>query len=509
MKNRIFKYIIGAFVISTSLVSCSLDTSPTDAVEESKVFTTTADNEKVLIGAWGQLMESFYSFANPGYGAFLRAGDAMGSDVVLNGRYGFRDHYAFKALYGRGGTNTHSWELTYNTINNVNHVITKVDASEGSVSDKKRIKGQALALRGFMYLHLASNYSFAIDVNPNALTAPIYLEPTTINSSPKALASVRELYNQAVQDLEEALSLIPDTQTYRRGNAKGKIDQEVVLGLLSRATLYARDWEKAKKYSDALLAINDYLMTEEEYKGGFNDASNKEWIWGHQQTPNQSDASYQFNFLDVTSKESFYFSFNADPYFREMFDEGDYRKKMIYWAPDPANDKPKEGDEAYMRYAKFKFKAGQIADIVLMRTSEIYLINAEAKAQLGDGDALNKLNALKVARGGSQMNGLQGKALLEAIWVERRKELFGEGFSLVDIIRNQQSVVRKSYPQTKLVPFSYEVLDSNGKVNVVTVNLLPLGHRILNFPDQSDFAPNSKYYLFRVPLVEERENGNI
>lgn len=509
MKNRIFKYIIGAFVISTSLVSCSLDTSPTNAVEESRVFTTTAGNEKVLTGAWGQLMETYYTYANPGYGAFLRAGDAMGSDVVLNTRYGFGSHYAFNALYGRGGTNTHSWNLTYETINNVNHVITKVDASEGTVNDKKRIKGQALALRGFMYLHLASSYSFAIDVNANALTAPIYLEPTNINTAPKALATVGELYKQAIKDLEEAYVLVPDTQTYRRGDAKYKINREVVLGLLARTTLYAKDWEKAKKYSDELLDLNDYLMNEEEYKSGFNDVANREWIWGQMQTPNQSNASYQFNFLDVTSKESYYFSFNADPYFRDLFDDGDYRKKMIYWAPDPANDKPKEGDEAYMRYAKFKFKAGQIADIVLMRTSEIYLINAEAKANLGDGDAISKLNALKASRGAKEVVGIQGRELLEAIWIERRKELFGEGFSLVDIIRNQQSVVRKGYPQSNKVPFSYETIDSSGKVNVVTVNLLPLGHRILNFPDKSEFVSNSKYYLFRIPLVEERENGNI
>ena len=36
--------------------------------------------------------------------------------------------------------------------------------------------------------------------------------------------------------------------------------------------------------------------------------------------------------------------------------------------------------------------------------------------------------------------------LLETIWLERRKELWGEGFSLIDIIRNQQTVVRKAYP---------------------------------------------------------------
>lgn len=506
MKNKIVKYILGTVLLSTSLVSCNLDTSPTDAVEDSKVFKTTAGNDKVLIGAWGYLMETFYTYANPGYGAFLRTNDAMGDDVVLNKRYGFGSHYAFSALYSRGGTNTHSWNLTYKTINNANNVIANVNGSEGTVVDKKRILGQALALRGFMYLHLASSYSFAINVDPNAKAAPIYLEPTTKNSVGKPAATVRELYKQAIVDLEEALSLIPES--YER-NAKYKIDHQVVLGLLSRATLYARDWEKAKKYSDALLAKNDFLMSEAEYKSGFNDVSNREWIWGHGQTPAQSNASYQFNYLDVTSPESGYYSFNADPYFRDLFDDSDYRKSMIYWAPDPGSTKPKNDEIAYMRYAKFKFKTGQIADIVLMRTSEIYLINAEAKAQLGDGDAIVKLNELKRARGAKEVVGLSGQDLLDAIWLERRKELFGEGFSLIDIIRNQQKVIRKDYPQTKKVVFTYDEMDSNGVVKEVKVNLLPQGHHVLKFPDQSEFIPNSKYYLYRIPDVEQTTNPNL
>ena len=32
-------------------------------------------------------------------------------------------------------------------------------------------------------------------------------------------------------------------------------------------------------------------MTESEYKAGFNSVDNKEWIWGHAQTNDQSNAS--------------------------------------------------------------------------------------------------------------------------------------------------------------------------------------------------------------------------
>jgi len=159
-----------------------------------------------------------------------------------------------------------------------------------------------------------------------------------------------------------------------------------------------------------------------------------------------------------------------------LFDDGDYRKKIINWATDPGKD-PKKEAFIWMRVAKFKFKPGAIADIVLMRTAEIYLINAEAKAHLQLASALEPLNALKTARGAERVSGLSGNELLENIWLERRKELFGEGFSLIDIIRNQQTVVRKEYIQTSKINYTYT--DANGASQ--TVALIPQGHRILNF----------------------------
>ena len=308
--KTIFKYIFSVALGSIMLTSCDLDTIPTTYVDAGSVFGKTGDAEKVLNGGWNYLMETFNSYANPGYGAMLRANDAMGSDVVLNSKYGFRTHNEFSAIYGKGGTNTLSWLLAYRVINDCNGVLDNIDAAEGTQADRNRIKGQALALRGFLYLHLASCYSFAIDKDPDAVCAPVYTQSTdeTIAAEGKPASSVSEVYAQSINDLEEALELIPET--YVR-DAKHKIDNEVVLGILSRACLYARQWEKAKTYSDKLLTKNNYLMTESEYKAGFNSVDNKEWIWGHAQTNDQSNASYQFHYLDTTTKGSYYYSFHV------------------------------------------------------------------------------------------------------------------------------------------------------------------------------------------------------
>ena len=503
-----FKYIFSLALGAGIFTSCDLNTIPTNYVDAGSVFSKTGDAEKVLNGGWNYLMETFNSYANPGYGAMLCANDAMGSDVVLNDKYGFKSHNQFNAIYGKGGTNTLSWLLAYRVINDCNGVIENIDNAEGTQTDRNRIKGQALALRGFLYLHLASCYSFAIDKDPDAVCAPIYTQSTdkTIASEGKPAASVSEVYSQSISDLEEALKLIPET--YVR-NSKHKIDNQVVLGILSRACLYARQWDKAKTYSNQLLAKNNYLMSETEYKDGFSDVSNKEWIWGHPQTSDQSNASYRFQYLDTTTPGIYYYSFNVDPYFRDLFDEGDYRKKLLFWATDPGAN-VESAAYVWMRYAKFRMRDLQgaedgVSDILLMRVSEIYLINAEAKARLNDPDAVNKLNELKAARGAKKADiGLSQQNLLDAIWTERRKELWGEGFSLIDIIRNQQTVVRNAYPETKI---DYTYTDSKGQVQ--TIQKTPQGHRYFTFPDKSNFVPNSKYYLYRITDAEESANENL
>lgn len=492
--------------------SCDLQTDPTTSVSASEVFKTYEDGETVLNGTWRFMMESWWSYANPGYGAFMRASDAMSSDVVLNTRYGFSSHYAFSAIYGRGGTNSLSWEISYQTINNCNNVIEQMDYVSGSETDRNRVKGQALALRGFIYLHLASLYSFAIDHDPNAVCVPIYTHPTAGDYLSQALtgapaSSVKEVYDQALSDLTEAIALIPES--YKRSDAsdKYKIDRRTARAILARAALYARQWDVAYDAAEKVLADNDYLMTEAEFKGGFNDISNGEWIWGHPQTDDQSNPSYQFNYLDTTTPGSYYYSFNVDPWFRENYGDGDYRKEMIYWATDPGGD-PNTAGLVWMRNSKFRFRNidTMVGDIILMRNAEMYLIAAEAGAHLGKANASQRLNEVRTARG-AQARTSTGDQLLEDIYMERRLELWGEGFGLVDIIRLQKSVERKEWPATEADYVAYTWTDDNGEEH--TRMIQPQGHRIIKFPDGSAFCPNSKYYLFRITSNEELTNTQL
>lgn len=79
-------------------------------------------------------------------------------------------------------------------------------------------------------------------------------------------------------------------------------------------------------------------------------------------------------------------------------------------------------------------------NIPIMRVADVILMLAEVKAGLGaDTEAVSLVNQIRErAFGNSSHNisGLSGEALEEAILMERKFELFGEGHTSYDLVRS-------------------------------------------------------------------------
>jgi len=95
--------------------------------------------------------------------------------------------------------------------------------------------------------------------------------------------------------------------------------------------------------------------------------------------------------------------------------------------------------------------------------------------------------------------------LISEILIERRKELWGEGFALSDIIRTQGKVDRKAYVDAKGNAIMVDVVGEDGVVKKVTGK----GHRVIQFPNDTKFVENSPYYLFSIPFLETDRNPNL
>lgn len=474
------------------LAGCSgdfLDKEPTDSVSSDEVGVP-GNAERLFNGAWYNLFEYGTTYANIGYRALQCQDDMMADDVVSRPAYGFNSSYQFNDIAIPNNSRTSfAWYLIYKTIDNCNTAI----AIDGDSEEFFQAKGQALALRAFCYLHLAQHYQFTYLKDPTAPCVPIYTEPTTSETVPKAKSTVAQVYQRVFDDLNLAQSYLKN-YTRKGDGQKFKPNTNVVNGLLARAYLLTGQWEEAAKAAVAARQGYSLMTTTAEYEG-FNNVSNKEWIWGHPQTLAQSDASYNFYYLDATYVGA-YSSFMADPHFRDTFSEGDIRLGLFQWMR-----------EGYLGYKKFHMRADDTADIVLMRASEMLLIEAEALAREGFPEkAVIPLNELRHARGLGDYD-LTGKSqddVVNEILMERRRELWGEGFSITDILRTQQSVKRVALSVEEQAQ-QVDAWQEGGGFAKRT----PLGHWFLTFSGGDAFVPNSINYLYAIPKAEIDANPNL
>lgn len=488
MKKYIYPYM--AFLLL--LAGCSgdfLDKEPTDSVSSDEVGVP-GNAERLFNGAWYNLFEYGTTYANIGYRALQCQDDMMADDVVSRPAYGFNSSYQFNDIAIPNNSRTSfAWYLIYKTIDNCNTAI----AIDGDSEEFFQAKGQALALRAFCYLHLAQHYQFTYLKDPTAPCVPIYTEPTTSETAPKAKSTVAQVYQRVFDDLNLAQSYLKN-YTRKGDGQKFKPNTNVVNGLLARTYLLTGQWEEAAKAAAAARQGYSLMTTTAEYEG-FNNVSNKEWIWGHPQTLAQSDASYNFYYLDATYVGA-YSSFMADPHFRDTFSEGDIRLGLFQWMR-----------EGYLGYKKFHMRADDTADIVLMRASEMLLIESEALAREGFPEkAVIPLNELRHARGLGDYD-LTGKSqddVVNEILMERRRELWGEGFSITDILRTQQSVKRVALSVEEQAQ-QVDAWQEGGGFAKRT----PLGHWFLTFSGGDAFVPNSINYLYAIPKAEIDANPNL
>jgi len=463
--QSILAAVAGLF-LATSCSSSFLDTDPTDAVSSDKV--SVPENTEALVnGAWYNLFDYSSTYANIGYRALQCLDDMMASDIVSRPKYGFNSSYQFNDIaIPSDGRTSFAWYLIYKTIDNCNTAI----SIKGDSEALRQAQGQALALRAFCYLHLVQHYQFTYLKDKDAPCVPIYTEPTTSTTEPKGKSTVAQVYQRIFDDLNLA--------------------QEYLEGYVRKG-----QWGEAAKAAEAARKGYSLMTTTAEYEG-FNNISNKEWIWGSPQTLSQSDASYNFYYLDATYVGA-YSSFMADPHLKDTFIEGDIRLPLFQWMR-----------EGYLGYKKFHMRSDDTADLVLMRSSEMYLIEAEAKVR--DGVALDQavipLNTLRNARGigNYDVTGKTNEAVIDEILMERRRELWGEGFGITDILRTQKTVERTALSEEvqKTEVDCWQEGGSFAKRN-------PLGHWFLSFPNGKAFSENSSYYLYAIPEKEMNANPNL
>lgn len=501
MKHIHHLYLLTLLILFSACGDDFFETSPATQITTPEVFSSENNIDAFINGALRYLMENSTSQDNPGLPTIFLTHEVMGEDAFArDGRYGYRDSYPYRDPYDNTTRRAlFFWTLQYTSIDHANNIIANITLDEGSKPRLKHLKGQAYALRAFNYLNLVRQYQFTYAKDPHAKAVPLYTEPTNPSTVPKERATVQEIYDLVLSDLKEAEKLLPGFER----SIKNRLNLNVVHGLFARTYLTLEEWELAADYAGKARAGYP-VMSPGQFTEGFNDVSNPEWIWGHPQTASQNrgGASY-LAYLETTPYTTnangthLYYGYNSimpDPHYVELFEEGDIRRSLLEIATQPA-----EAIYAHYRNKKFRNKyPNHDGHIVLMRSAEQLLIEAEAKARLNDvTGAVSTLNELRSKRGLTPLTAgdFTREAIIGEILLERRRELWGEGFRLYDILRLQTAPVRLESTETF-------VDDDSRTVGV-------RGHWITRFPDGSELSPNSDYYLFPIPLNEINNNPNL
>lgn len=441
---------IALCVGTLGLQSCRnefLDTKPTQEISAQAV-TETVDNMFLSING---MYRSMYAWQNEqqdqaGHTGMMIKLDALGDDLVFpeiaNGWYidnvnwqGHMNENAMDALF--------PWRFYYKLIRNANVLINDGEKATGDESLKRNVIGQAYAFRAFSHFLLVQLYAKRYDKNNlNEEGIPLRL---VVDDEPLQRSSIKEVYEQINKDLDKAIELLSGSTRKH----KSHFDESVVRGIKARVALITQNYaiavEEAKKARGGFT-----LMTNEEYKAGFNKLSNREWIWGCEIISDQT--AYFANFGAYMSRNFSSSNIRRAPKvvsqsLYEKFPATDVRTQVI----DPTGEhKDLELSNIFAKYPYTSQKFLSVStgdsrlDVPYMRAGEMYLIEAEALARLGEWEKSKTVFTEFTKNRDPKYTTPKpnGEEYINEILDSRRLELWGEGFRFLDLKRLNQPLKR-------------------------------------------------------------------
>ena len=389
-------------------------------------------------------------FGQKGYDIYT---DMISSDMVLAGlNYGWYTRIVnYQTTVNFTDINNYKpWRYYYRIILSSNQIIAAFGGNDfiPESAEAKHIMGQAKALRAYAYFYLAQLYQK--EYSADELILPIYTD-TKAPNQPKSSAA--DVYALIIKDLTDSETLL---STFNREN-KSSINQSVAQGLLAYAYGAQGNYQKVLEVTNKIIAKNEFPLTtasqlvgKVDSKGklinadsGFNNVATPSWMWGVDLTvANDLDLVSWWGQVD---RYTYSYAWAGDPKtmdkkLQDQIKSTDIRKEQF----------TSSGRPSFKFFDPNRVIGGQrtvTTDYIYMRIEEMYLLNAEAQAKLGnDSDARTTLKTLLTIRNvdGVYLNSMSGTTLQKEIYLQTRIEFWGEGKSYLAMKRNKATVTRGS-----------------------------------------------------------------
>lgn len=311
------------------------------------------------------------------------------------------------------------WNNSYNVIYAANSVIEGIEASSGiPQADADRLIGEALFVRTYLHFYLSQLFGPVPYVAQTDYRINATLPRTDVPAFLTLLSS----------DLEHAALLLPEEYT---GQNRVRVNRSAAKALQARIFLYAGDNQNAAVAASTVIDNTAYAPATNLEAAFLKESTNIIW----QLMPATAGA----NTLEGST-----FIFNSGPppntaltpSLVAAFEPGDLR--FSNWVRTISN-----GSGSW--YHAYKYKQNALTSpsmeySVQLRIEEMYLVRAEARANLGDlNGAAQDLNLIRNRSGLPDTDALGQSGILSAILRERRVEFFTElGHRLLDLKRSGQ-----------------------------------------------------------------------
>ncbi|WP_138432925.1 RagB/SusD family nutrient uptake outer membrane protein [Winogradskyella algicola] len=464
------KLIILLSFIALYTIGCTddfVEVEP-DGFNDSDFFNNQEEYESALIGTYDMLQATFWNVltgivASPDYAA---GGDAFNYDQPTLQNINLMIHTPADENQLRS-----IWGLMYAGLNRANFILEFKNKTD--FDGKDEIIAQAYFLRAYYTFELAKFFG-NVPLKTEDRNGVLRITDQRIfpedEFSMERVSDIAMVYALIEEDLKEAIPNLPVTQDLPYEVTKGAAQ-----ALLGKVYLYHGKFDQSK-YSDAATALNQVissnqfaLTTDSSYEMLFEGEgeNSSEAVFEIQYTGIEaagwgciecSQGTYfpQFcgprsPFSDTTYNAGWGFCLPSVELY-DLFEDGDIRRNVTFFDLRDAQDSYSQGrDDTGLfnrKYMPRKADDGVGSDPLnysqnyrAIRYADVLLMAAEAEAQSGGGNAENYLNMVRARAYGDNSHDYTSSEgdLLQAIYLERRKEMAGEGHGFFDLVRTNRA----------------------------------------------------------------------
>jgi len=414
MRNRSTTFIVLLTISLTLSVSGCKDTlepTPVDLLTDDVVLNEPADVPNVEIG----LYNAFRTVAP----ATVIAGDATADMLVNNGTFTQYQELGTKQITSANASVTTLWTALYEAIYIANFILERLPNVDGvPTALRNQVMGEAHFVRGYCYFIAA--YSFG--GVPLVTTTPIE-DNRNIGRTSKD-----EILDFALADYTAALGQMPTKPV-----STAFAGEYALQSALARFHLYRGNWADAETYATNVInskqysldTLFSYVVTKD-----FPAESILEGAYTLTDDPG-TDGNIGLNNIFVSRRELV--PSNPTVVALASNESGDRFSSISF------NSDNLKGNDNGWSVAKYGTADQDNNNVMFFRLGEIYLIRAEARAQLnnvtGDNSAQTDINVLRKRAKAPTITAVTKTQMIQIIENERLYELAFEGHRWYDLVR--------------------------------------------------------------------------